>query len=66
MALSIIAVVLVWVILWVMLVGAFKAGEYIEKYVAQQGTDWTDFLPEERRKKRRREREQKAKQTPTA
>lgn len=65
MALSIIAVVSVWVILWVMLVGAFKAGEYIEKYVAKQSADWVDFLPEERRKKRRREREQKAKQTPT-
>ncbi|NJN65449.1 MAG: hypothetical protein HC884_01425 [Chloroflexaceae bacterium] len=56
MTLSIIAVVAVWVILWVMLVGAFKAGEYIEKYVAKQGTDWVDFLPREQRKKRMRER----------
>jgi hypothetical protein len=51
MSMSVIAVLLVWIILGGMLVGAFRMGKVIERYVEKQSTDWRDFLPAKQRKK---------------
>jgi hypothetical protein len=51
MSMSVIAVLLVWIILGGMLVGAFRMGKMIERYVEKQSTDWRDFLPAKQRKK---------------